>query len=126
MEDLNSMGMFVTLNGAINHTGHPMCQIQNILSVSTCCKNAPLLLTSLSFLQQEYLQAALQDNDTQLPQAKSLVALTNAVLLSRRNYVLTLKLNTSYSSHARQETEKSKRGGKKEVWGGKLNGRDSH
>lgn len=38
-----------------------------------------LPLTLLPFLQQEYLQAALQDNGAQLPKAKSPVALTNVV-----------------------------------------------
>lgn len=39
----------------------------------------PLPLTLLPSLQQEYLQAALQDNGAQLPRAKSPVALTNVV-----------------------------------------------
>lgn len=38
---------------------------------------SPLSQTLLPFLQQEYLQAALQDNGTQLTRAKSPVALTN-------------------------------------------------
>lgn len=42
-------------------------------------RNSPLPPTLLPFLQQEYLQAALQDNGAQLPRAKRPVALTNVV-----------------------------------------------
>lgn len=41
--------------------------------------NSPLPPTSLPFLQQEYLQAALQDNGALLPAVESPVALTNVV-----------------------------------------------
>lgn len=52
---------------------------QRILYISTLHKLPLSPLTSLPSLQQEYLQAALQDNGAQLPQAKSPVALTNVV-----------------------------------------------
>lgn len=52
---------------------------QHILFISTWQEIPLSHRPRFLFLQQEYLQAALQDNGAQLPRAKSTVALTNVV-----------------------------------------------
>lgn len=81
MVRLYRVAFFSFANDAINHTGRWMCHTreQHILYISTSHEFPPLPLTLLPSLQQEYLQAALQDNGAQLPRAKSPVALTNVV-----------------------------------------------
>lgn len=76
--------------------------------------NSPLPPTLLPFLQQEYLQAALQDNGAQLPRAKSPVALTNVV--STEQETLCSHIRVKYllfiSAKARGRKKEQKKGEK--------------
>lgn len=70
-------------------------------------QNSSLPPTSLPFRQQEYLQAALQDNGAQLPRAKSTVALTNVVFTEQETLCshIRVKYLLFISAKARERKE---------------------
>ena len=70
-------------------------------------RNSPLPPTPLPFLQQEYLQAASQDNGAQLPRAKSTVALTNVVFTEQETLLshIRVKYFLFISAKARERKE---------------------
>lgn len=80
-------------------------------------RNSPLPPALLPFLQQEYLQAALQDNGAQLPRAKSPVALTNVV--STEQETLCSHIRVKYllfiSAKARGWKKEQKKRGKRKA-----------
>lgn len=79
--------------------------------------NSPLPPTSLPFLQQEYLQAALQDNGAQLPAAESPVALTNVASTEQGTLCscIRVKYLLFISAKARKKRRGKRRAAKEEV-----------
>lgn len=78
--------------------------------------NSPLPPTSLPLLQQEYLQAALQDNGAQLPWVESPVALTNVVSTEQGTLCscIRVKYLLFISAKARKKRKGKKGGQQKE------------
>lgn len=73
--------------------------------------NSPLPPTSLPFLQQEYLQAALQDNGAQLPAVESPVALTNVVSTEQGTLCSCIRVKYLLFISAKAREKKRKGGG---------------
>lgn len=78
--------------------------------------NSPLPPTPLPLLQQEYLQAALQDNGAQLPRVESPVALTNVVSTEQGTLCscIRVKYLLFISAKARKKRKGKKGGQQKE------------
>lgn len=108
------MELVASANGTINHTGHRMCHIleQHILFISTWHEIPLSHRPRFLVLQQEYLQAALQDNGAQLPGAESTVALTNVVFTEQETLCshIRVKYLLFISAKARERKEQKGKG----------------
>lgn len=107
-----SMEAVASANGTINHAGHHMCHIleQHILFISTWHKISLSHQPRFLFLQQEYLQAALQDNGAQLPRAKSTVALTNVVFTEQETLCSHIRVKYLLFISGREKSKREKEG----------------
>lgn len=109
--DPNSVETFASANGTINHTGDCMCHIleQHILFISTWheipLSHRPYFL----FCSRNISRQPCKTMSHNYPEQKALWHWQMYFLLSRRHYVLTSELNTSYLSQPRRGREKSKR-----------------